>query len=77
MPIAVLEIAASWIEAITPLYADNAGTLTPTGIGLLFTYAGALSVLFQLPLTRASERMSGFVIVMASGVCRRWPSPVC
>lgn len=70
IPVAVLEIAASWIDAITPLYANNAGTLTPAGIGLLFTYAGALSVLFQLPLIQASQRMSGFAIVLASGVAQ-------
>lgn len=70
LPVAILEIASSWIEAITPLYASNAGTLTPTGIGLLFTYAGLLSVLFQLPLIQASQRMSGFSIVLASGVAQ-------
>ena len=44
LPVAALEIAVSWIEAITPLYADAAGTLTPSGIGMLFTYAGVLGV---------------------------------
>ena len=67
MPIAALEIGASWIEAVTPLYADKAGTLTPTGIGMLFTYAGALSVMFQLPVTQASERMSGYAMILLSG----------
>ncbi len=41
LPVAVLEIALSWIQAVTPLYADAAGTLTASGIGLLFAYAGA------------------------------------
>jgi predicted MFS family arabinose efflux permease len=68
VPIAVLEIAASWIQSITPLYADAAGTLTAAGIGVLFTYEGALGVLFQLPVTEATERMSGFKIVLWSGV---------
>lgn len=68
VPIALLEIAASWIEAVMPLYADNTGALTPSGIGLLFTYAGALTVTFQLPVIQASARMSGFWIVVTSGV---------
>ena len=73
----MLEIGASWIEAVTPLYANNAGTLTPSGIGLLFTYAGALSVVFQLPLTQASQRMTGFAIILVAASPRRWPSAAC
>jgi DHA1 family tetracycline resistance protein-like MFS transporter len=68
LPTVVIGICSSWIEAITPLYAHNAGVLTASGIGLLFTYAGALTVLFQLPLTQASGRMSAFAIVVASGL---------
>jgi DHA1 family tetracycline resistance protein-like MFS transporter len=67
IPVALMEIAASWITSITPLYADAAGTLTAPGVGLLFTYAGALGVLLQMPITQASARMSGFSIVMWSG----------
>jgi MFS family permease len=67
LPVAALEIAVSWIEAITPLYADAAGTLTPSGIGMLFTYAGVLGVIFQLPVTHASKHMSGFATVLWSG----------
>ncbi|MGB7034976.1 MAG: MFS transporter, partial [Xanthobacteraceae bacterium] len=67
VPIAVLEIGSSWIEAVTPLYAHNSGALTASQIGLLFTYAGALSAVFQLPLTQASARMSGFTIILAGG----------
>ena len=67
VPVALLEIAASWIASITPLYADAGGTLTASGIGLLFTYAGALGVVLQMPITQASERMSGFSIVLWSG----------
>jgi DHA1 family tetracycline resistance protein-like MFS transporter len=67
IPIALMEIAASWIASITPLYADAAGTLTASGIGLLFTYAGALGVVLQMPITQATARMSGFSIVMWSG----------
>jgi DHA1 family tetracycline resistance protein-like MFS transporter len=67
VPVALLEIAASWIAAITPLYADAGGTLTASGIGLLFTYAGALGVVLQMPITQASERMGGYSIVLCSG----------
>jgi DHA1 family tetracycline resistance protein-like MFS transporter len=67
IPIALMEIAASWIASITPLYADAAGTLTASGIGLLFTYAGALGVVLQMPITQATARMSGFSIVTWSG----------
>jgi MFS transporter, DHA1 family, tetracycline resistance protein len=70
IPIAVIEIGASWIEAVTPLYANNAGILTPSGIGLLFTYAGALSALSQLPLTQASGRLSGFAIILVAGIAQ-------
>ncbi len=68
LPVAVLEIALSWIQAVTPLYADAAGTLTASGIGLLFAYAGALGVVLQFPLTQASSRLSGFAIVLWSGL---------
>jgi MFS transporter, DHA1 family, tetracycline resistance protein len=67
VPVALLEIAASWIAAITPLYADAGGVLTASGIGLLFTYAGVLGVVLQMPITEATGRMSGFAIVLASG----------
>jgi MFS family permease len=67
LSVGAIEIAASWIEAITPLYADTAGTLSPSGVGMLFTYAGALGVLFQLSVTQASKRMTGFATVLCSG----------
>jgi DHA1 family tetracycline resistance protein-like MFS transporter len=67
LSISVLEIAVSWIEAVTPLYATAAGALTPTGIGMLFAYAGVIGVIFQLPVTQASQRMSGFATVLWSG----------
>lgn len=70
LPIAVLEIAASWVEAVTPLYANNAGILSPSGVGLLFAYAGAVSAIFQLPVTQASTRCSGFAIILVSGIAQ-------
>lgn len=65
--ISVLEVAVSWIEAVTPLYATAAGAVTPTGIGLLFAYAGVIGVIFQWPVTAASQRISGFATVLWSG----------
>jgi MFS transporter, DHA1 family, tetracycline resistance protein len=65
--ISVLEIAVSWIEAVTPLYATAAGAVTPTGIGMLFAYAGVIGVIFQLPVTQASQRISGSATVLCSG----------
>ncbi|MFZ3309319.1 MAG: MFS transporter, partial [Xanthobacteraceae bacterium] len=67
LSISALEIAVSWIEAVTPLYATATGAVTPTGVGLLFAFAGAIGVIFQLPVTQASQRVSGFATVLASG----------
>jgi MFS transporter, DHA1 family, tetracycline resistance protein len=67
VPIALSEIAASWISSVMPLYADAAGTLDPSGIGWLFTYAGGLGVVLQLPVTQATERMRALTIVLWSG----------
>jgi MFS transporter, DHA1 family, tetracycline resistance protein len=66
-PVALMEIAASWIQSVMPLYADAGGTLDASGIGWLFTYAGALGVVLQMPVTQASERMSAVAIVLWSG----------
>lgn len=70
LPIAILEIAVSWIEAVTPLYAHNAGTLSASGVGLLFAYGGALATIFQLPVTKASARWTGFVIILVGGTAQ-------
>ncbi|MFZ1922088.1 MAG: MFS transporter [Xanthobacteraceae bacterium] len=67
LSISALEIAVSWIEAVTPLYATATSAVTPTGVGLLFAFAGAIGVIFQLPVTQASQRISGFATVLASG----------
>jgi MFS transporter, DHA1 family, tetracycline resistance protein len=67
LSISVLEIAVSWIEAVTPLYATAAGAVTATGVGMLFAYAGVIGVIFQLPVTQASQRISGSATVLWSG----------
>ncbi len=70
VPVAALEIAVSWILAVLPLYADAAGTLTASGIGWLFAYAGALGVVLQFPVTQASSRMTASTIVLWSGLAQ-------
>ena len=70
VPMAILEIAASWIAAVTPLYAHNAGALSASGVGLLFAYAGALCAVFQLPVTHASARWSGFAVILVGGAAQ-------
>jgi hypothetical protein len=46
-PVTLWQVTASWIEAVLPLFATQAGTLSPSGVGLLFTYGGILGVCFQ------------------------------
>ena len=67
LPIALIGVVSSWIETVLPLYAADSGSLTPAGVGLLFTYAALLGVLFQLPLTQASERIPASRLLLASG----------
>ncbi|WP_072572305.1 MFS transporter [Granulibacter bethesdensis] len=65
----LLEISASWIEAVLPLYAHDTAALTASEIGFLFTYGAALIALAQLPLTRlVAQRSALSLILMAGGV---------
>ncbi|MES2451691.1 MAG: MFS transporter [Pseudomonadota bacterium] len=63
----LLEVAGSWIEAVLPLYAHDAAALTPSGVGLLFTYGAALVALGQLPLSRMATQRSAMFLVLAAG----------
>lgn len=65
---ACLEIAGSWIESVLPLYAHDGGVLTASGVGLLFAYGAALIVALQLVVTKLSEKLSAFWLVLGSGV---------
>jgi DHA1 family tetracycline resistance protein-like MFS transporter len=67
-PLAALGLASSWIEAVLPLYAAGAGTLTPSGIGLLFTWAGLVAVAFQLPVAAWSSTRTGVFVAAWSGI---------
>ncbi len=68
LPVLLLQMTGSWIESVLPLAATDAGTLTPSGVGLLFTYAGIFSVCFQLPILQASARLAGSTLVLTCGV---------
>ena len=68
LPLVALGLASSWIEAVLPLYAADAGTLTASGIGWLFTWAGLVSVAFQLPVTAWSTRTTGFAVATLTGI---------
>lgn len=63
-----LQISAGWIGSVLPLYASDNGLLTPSRVGLLFTYSAALIVVFQLLMTRMLGGVSSFRLVLASGV---------
>lgn len=64
----LLEISASWIEVVMPLYAHGAGVLSASGVGMLFTYAAALTVALQYLVTRFTARVSGYWLVLTSGI---------
>lgn len=63
----LLEMSGSWIEAVLPLYASAGHTLTPSGVGHLFTYGALLIVALQVPLTRLTRNVSEAKLVLGSG----------
>ena len=67
LPVAAIGIAASWIETVLPLFAVDGGSLTPAGVGLLFTYAASLGMVFQMPLTRASAHVPPDRLMLGGG----------
>ena len=66
-PVLLLQVVGSWIEAVLPLAANNAGTITPSGVGWLFTYAGVSTVCCQLPILRASGRLTAAPLMLVGG----------
>ncbi|MET0937232.1 MAG: MFS transporter [Luteibacter sp.] len=64
----LLEISGSWVETVLPLYVSRAGTLSPSGVGLLFTFGAVLTAVLQIPVTRRTSRLSARVLVLASAV---------
>jgi MFS family permease len=63
----LLEVAGSWVETVLPLYARDTAVLTPSGVGLLFTYGAALLVLAQVPVTRWAARKSALLLILIAG----------
>lgn len=63
----LLEVSGSWVEAVLPLYAHDTGTLTPSGIGLLFTYAAGLVVAAQMPVSRITANRSALSLTLSAG----------
>ena len=66
--VVLFEIAGNWIEAVIPLYAQDAGTLSPSGVGTLFSYAAALTVGLQMLVSRFAETRSALWLAVGAGV---------
>ncbi|TGT72683.1 MFS transporter [bacterium M00.F.Ca.ET.159.01.1.1] len=66
--VVLFEISGNWIEAVIPLYAQDAGTLTPSGVGTLFAYAAALTVGLQMLVSRLAEARSALWLTIGAGI---------
>jgi MFS transporter, DHA1 family, tetracycline resistance protein len=64
----IIEIVGSWPEVVTPPYAHGAHALSASGVGMLFTYAAAMTVVLQWPVTKWSSRFTAFPLVIAAGL---------
>jgi MFS family permease len=62
----LLEVSGSWVETVLPLSVHASGTLSPSGVGLLFTFAAVLSAVLQIPVTRLTARCSARGLVLSS-----------
>jgi DHA1 family tetracycline resistance protein-like MFS transporter len=62
----MLEISGSWIEAVLPLSAHEAG-LSASSVGLLFTYGAALVATAQMLVSQLMARRSGMALVLSAG----------
>jgi MFS family permease len=62
----LLELSGSWVETVLPLSVHAAGTLSPSGVGLLFTFSAVLTAVLQIPVTRLTAGISARVLVLAS-----------
>jgi MFS transporter, DHA1 family, tetracycline resistance protein len=63
----LLEVCGNWIESVLPLYARHAGLLTPSGVGLVFSYAAVLTVCLQMAVSRIGEARSALWLTVAAG----------
>ena len=66
--VVLFEISGNWIEAVIPLYAQDAGTLSPSGVGTLFAYAAALTVGLQMLVSRFAETRSALWLTVGAGL---------
>ncbi|TIT79545.1 MAG: MFS transporter [Mesorhizobium sp.] len=66
--VVLFEISGNWIEAVIPLYARDAGTLSPSGVGALFAYAAALTVGLQMLVSRFAEARSALWLTAGAGL---------
>ncbi|CDX16604.1 conserved membrane hypothetical protein [Mesorhizobium sp. ORS 3324] len=66
--VVLFEISGNWIEAVIPLYAQDAGTLSPSGVGTLFAYAAALTVGLQMLVSRFAEALSALWLTAGAGL---------
>ena len=66
--VVLFEVAGNWIEAVIPLYAQDAGTLTLSGVGALFAYAAALTVGLQMLVSRLIEARSALWLTVGAGL---------
>ncbi|WFP62934.1 MULTISPECIES: MFS transporter [unclassified Mesorhizobium] len=66
--VVLFEISGNWIEAVIPLYAQDAGTLSPSGVGALFAYAAALTVGLQMLVSRFAEARSALWLTIGAGL---------
>jgi DHA1 family tetracycline resistance protein-like MFS transporter len=64
----LFEISGNWIESVVPLYAHDAGLLTPSGIGMLFAYAATLTVCLQMMVSRIGQTRSALWLTVGAGV---------
>jgi MFS transporter, DHA1 family, tetracycline resistance protein len=62
----LLELSGSWVETVLPLSVHAAGTLSPSGVGLLFTFGAVLTAILQIPVTRLTARCSARGLVLTS-----------
>jgi MFS family permease len=62
----LLEVSGSWVETVLPLYVHAAGTLSPSGVGLLFTFGAVLVTVLQIPVTRLTRDLSARTLILAS-----------
>lgn len=66
--VVLFEVAGNWIEAVIPLYARDAGMLTPSGVGALFAYAAALTVGLQMLVSRITQARSALWLTIGAGI---------